>query len=88
VANHPSAQKRARQTIKRALRNKHVRTEVRTLVKRVRAALASGKRKDAVASLQVAVRKIDMAVSKGVLPRNAGSRYIGRLSSQVAALKK
>ncbi len=86
MANHASAKKRIRQTAKRTVRNKAVRTTVRTLVKRVRTAIAEGDKTQASKALAVAVRRIDMAVSKGVYHRKTGSRYISRLSSQVAAL--
>jgi small subunit ribosomal protein S20 len=86
VANHVSAQKRARQTIKITLRNKHVRTTTRTLMKRVRAAVAEGDATRARSALTLAVRQIDKAVGKGVWHRNAGSRYISRLTAQVEAL--
>lgn len=86
MANHPSSAKRARQTEKRTERNKHVRTTVRSYVKRVRDAVAKGDGKTAKAALKDAVRKIDGAVTKGVLHRSTGSRYVSRLSAQVAAL--
>lgn len=86
MANHASAKKRVRQTLKRTLRNRHVRTTVRTYVKRVRAAVEAGDSAQAGAALALAVRHIDRAVSKGVFHRKTGSRYISRLSRQVAAL--
>jgi small subunit ribosomal protein S20 len=86
VANHASAKKRIRQTEKRTARNRHVRTTVRTYVKRVRAAIAAADKPAAEKALAVAVRGIDGAVSKGVYHPKTGSRYISRLSQQVAAL--
>jgi small subunit ribosomal protein S20 len=88
VANHVSAQKRARQTIKITARNKHVRTTTRSLIKRVRTAVAEGKKDEATSSLKLAVRQIDKAVGKGIWHRNAGARYISRLSAQVNELAK
>lgn len=86
MANHESSKKRIRQTIKRTLRNRHVRSTVRTHVKKVRDAIATGDTSAAQTALASAVRRIDMAVSKGVYHRKTGSRYISRLSEQVAAL--
>ena len=86
MANVESAKKRIRQTEKRTLRNRHVRSTVRTFVKRVREALKAGNKADAQKALLVAVEHIDKAVSKGVYHANAGSRYVSRLSAQVAAL--
>ena len=49
-------------------------------------AITTGDKTNAQAALATAVRRIDMAVSKGVYHRKTGSRYISRLSAQVAAL--
>jgi len=86
VANHASAKKRIRQTVKRTARNKIIRTNVRTLVKRVRVAIDAGDAAAAKAALPAAIRRIDMAVTKGIYHRKTGSRYISRLSLRVAAL--
>jgi len=86
VANHASAKKRIRQTHKRTERNKHIRTTVRTYVKRVRTAIDAEDKATAEAALKVAIAKIDGAVSKGVYHPKTGSRYVSRLSRQVAAL--
>jgi small subunit ribosomal protein S20 len=87
MANVDSAKKRIRQTEKRTARNKHVKTTVRTLVKKVRSALASGDKAAAKSALADAVQRIDQAVVKGVYHKNAGSRYVSRLSAQVGALQ-
>jgi len=86
VANHASAKKRARQTIKRTARNRNIRTNVRTCVKRVRTAVESGDAGAAKKALIEAVSRIDGAVSKGIYHRKTGSRYISRLTHQVNAL--
>lgn len=86
MANVDSAKKRVRQTEKRTLRNKHVRTTVRSLIKKVRDAMAKGDKKAATAALGDAIKRVDQAVSKGVYHKNAGSRTVARLSAQVAAL--
>ena len=87
MANHASAKKRARQTVKRTARNRHVRTGVRTSVKRVRAALEAGDAAAAKKALVEAVSRIDGAVAKGVYHRKTGSRYISRLTHQVNTLQ-
>lgn len=86
MANHASAKKRIRQTAKRTARNRHIRTTLRTYVKRVRVAIQASDKPAAEEALKTAVKKIDGAVTKGVFHRKTGSRYISRLSSQVAAL--
>jgi len=87
VANHASAKKRVRQTIKRTARNRNIRTNVRTCVKRVRTAVESGDAGAAKKALIEAVSRIDGAVSKGIYHRKTGSRYISRLTHQVNALE-
>ncbi len=87
MANHASAKKRIRQTIKRTARNRHIRATVRSKVRAVRQAITDGDAGLASSLLQAATRGIDMAVSKGVFHRKTGSRYVSRLASQVAALK-
>ena len=86
MANHPSAEKRNRQNIRRRERNRHVRTTVRGLVKSVRMAIVAKDQKAARTALAEAISKIDGAVSKGVYHPRTGSRYISRLSAQVAEL--
>ena len=87
MANHVSAAKRARQTIKITARNKHVRSTTRSLMKRVRTAVASGDKGGADSVLKLAIRQIDKAVGKGLWHKNAGARYISRLTSSVNGLK-
>ena len=86
MANHASAKKRIRQTAKRTVRHKHVRTTVRTFVKRVRTAIEASDKEAALAALPKAVSLIDRAVAKGIYHRRTGARYISRLTSRVAAL--
>ncbi|MBX3273321.1 MAG: 30S ribosomal protein S20 [Sandaracinaceae bacterium] len=86
MANHASAKKRIRQTAKRNARNRHIRTTVRSVVKRVRAAIDAGDKTTAQESLGKAVSLIDRAVAKGIYHRRAGSRYISRLTQRVLAL--
>jgi len=86
VANHASAKKRIRQTEKRTLRNRHVRSTVRSFVKLARAAIAAGEPEAAATAVRQAEAKIRHAVSKGVYHPRTGSRYISRLAHQAASL--
>ena len=86
MANHPQAKKRARQRIRITARNRHVRSTVRTFVKNVAAAIEAGEKDKAKAALGEAVRQLDKAVTKGVLPRKTASRKISRLTVAVAKL--
>ena len=83
VANHPSALKRHRQTVKRTQRNLGLRTRLRHLVRAVRQAIAGGDVAKAGETLAVATRALDKAVTKGVVHRNNASRKISRLSQAV-----
>ncbi|HZY02405.1 MAG TPA: 30S ribosomal protein S20 [Anaeromyxobacteraceae bacterium] len=86
MANTRSAEKRNRQARLRRTRNLHVRTGVRSAVKKVREAVTQGDAAQAKQALHQAARVIDRAASKGVLHRNAASRKIARLSRAVSQL--
>jgi len=83
VAVHPSALKRHRQSEKRRLRNQAVRTQLKHLVRSVRAAITARDAKQAADTLSRATRALDKAVTKGVLHRNSASRTISRLARAV-----
>ena len=87
MANHPSALKRHRQSEKRRVRNRAVKSRLRHLVREVRDAVATKNADAATKSLTVAGRALDKAVTKGVLHRNNAARRIARLSHAVSQLK-
>ncbi len=80
-----SVLKRVRQTKKRTLRNRAVRTSVKTYIKKLHEAIAEGKKEVVESALRKAISVISTAASKGVLHRNTASRYISRLSKRVNA---
>ena len=87
MATHLSAIKRARQNEKRRLRNLHVKTTVKSAIKRVRMAI---EKKDAVGAkkaLSETIPLIQKAQSKGVYHKNNSARKISRLTREVNALK-
>jgi small subunit ribosomal protein S20 len=86
VANHPSAEKRNRQRIRRTNRNRALTSSVRTLVKHVRTAVAAKDKKAASTALLIAIRALDKAATKGVYHPKAVSRTVSRLSSAVHKL--
>lgn len=86
LANHMQAKKRARQTLKRVARNQHIRTTLRTYVKRVRVNIAESNGEAAKESLKIAVKQIDKSVTKGILHRRTASRIISRLTVAVNKL--
>ena len=86
MANHPSAEKRNRQRIKRTLRNRSVKTRCRSLVKGVREAVAKSDTKNAATALEQAISALDSAVTKGVLHRSTASRSVSRLTAAVRGI--
>ena len=88
MANHPSAEKRNRQRIKRTLRNRAVKSAVRTHVKNVRAAVAAKDAKAAQTALHAATVALDKAATKGALPKKTASRTVSRLATAVSHLAK
>jgi small subunit ribosomal protein S20 len=87
VANHPSALKRHRQSEKRRLRNRAIKSRLRHLVREVRTAISSKDPEAAAKRLAGATRALDKAVTKGVLHRNNASRRIARLAHAVSELQ-
>jgi len=87
LANHKSALKRIRQSEKRRKRNQHIRSTMRTRVKRFRKALESGDAGQAGEYFTAAERSIRRAASKGVIPRRRADRSVGRLARALNALR-
>lgn len=81
MPNHKSAEKRMRQNEKRRLINRSNRTRVRSSIKKLREALATGDAKEMNALLPETISTIDKAVQKGVLHKNTAARYKSRLTT-------
>jgi small subunit ribosomal protein S20 len=86
VAQHASALKRMRQSEKRRARNRQNLSQLKTQVKKLRAAIAGGRRRGRAKLLPETVGEIDKAAKKGVVHDNAAARYKSRLSRKVTAL--
>ncbi|MDZ4735327.1 MAG: 30S ribosomal protein S20 [Rhodospirillaceae bacterium] len=86
MAHHKSAKKRIRQTERRTDVNDARTSRVRTFVKKVETAIASGDKTAASTALRAAEPELQRGVTKGVLHRNAASRKISRLSKRIKAL--
>ena len=86
MANTPSAKKAARKIAARTQVNKARRTRVRTHLRRVEEAIASGDQAAAQEALRLAQPEIMRAASKGVWHRNTAARKIGRLANRVKAV--
>ena len=84
MADHKSALKRVRQTIKRTAHNRSMRADLRTIIKKFRLLQESGnieKARDAYTDVQ---KNIDKAITKGILHKRTGARYKSRLALSLA----
>lgn len=88
MANHASARKRVRRNARRAVINKSRVSRMRTFIKKIETAIASGDAKAAELAFKSAQPEIDRGVSKGVLHKNTAARKLSRLSTRIKALKK
>ncbi|MBW2584009.1 MAG: 30S ribosomal protein S20 [Deltaproteobacteria bacterium] len=80
MANHKSAIKRARQNELRHLRNKSVKTRIKSIVKDVRSSMGETSAQDMTVKLNTAQSAIDKASKKGVLHKRTAARKISRLT--------
>ncbi len=86
MANIASAKKRIRQSQKRRQQNMAQRSMLRSSIKRVAAAIASGDKAAANAAYPPAMSMIDKMASKGIIHKNKAARHKSRLSAQIQAL--
>ncbi|MGC2941452.1 MULTISPECIES: 30S ribosomal protein S20 [Brevibacterium] len=86
MANIKSQIKRNKTNEKARQRNKAVRSEVRSYVRVVRENIAAGNKEEAQQAYAVAARRLDKAVSKGVLHKNNAANRKSRLATQINAL--
>ncbi len=80
MANHKSAEKRARQNEKRRIRNRSHRTRLRNQIKKLRKNVANGELDTARELLRPILALVDRSVQKGLLHDNAAARTKSRLS--------
>lgn len=86
MPNITSAKKRVRQAENNRMRNKHLRSRMRTEVKRVLAAIEAGNKDDAASALQVAIPVLDQSVTKGIIHKNKAARHKSRLNAHIKAM--
>ena len=86
MASHKSAEKRIRQIAKRTAINRARMSRVRTFVKKVETAIASGDTVAARDAFQLAQPELHRATAKGVLHKNTVSRKLSRLAARINAL--
>lgn len=86
MANTVSAKKATRKIARRTLINKSRRSRVRTFVRKVEEAIASGDQAVAAEALKAAQPELMRAATKGAMHRNTASRKVSRLAARVKAL--
>jgi small subunit ribosomal protein S20 len=86
LAHHASALKQERQSLKHRARNRKNLSQLKTQVKKLRAAIAGGDAEAAKKLLPETVGQIDKAAKKGVIRDNAAARYKSRLSRRINGL--
>lgn len=86
MANTAQATKRARQAENRRQRNASQRSELRSSIKKVFAAIRSGNSEAALQAYRKAVPVIDSAVGKGLIHQNKAARHKSRLNQHIRAL--
>lgn len=86
MANSPQAKKRARQNERRFEINKARRSRIRTYLRKVEEAIASGDQAAAQQALKEVQPELMRGVTKGVLHKNTVARKMSRLSARVKAL--
>ena len=86
MAHHASALKQMRQGLKRNERNRKNLSQLKSQVKKLRAAITKGDAAEAQKALGETVSQIDKAAKKGVIHDNAAARYKSRLSRRINGL--
>lgn len=86
MANSPQAKKRVRQIERRTAVNKSRRSRIRTFIRKVEEAIASGDQSAANDALKAAQPEIMRGVVKGIAHKNTASRKISRLNSRIKAM--
>ena len=84
MADHKSALKRVRQTIKRTAHNRSMRADLRTIIKKFRLLHESGNIEQARDAYTDVQKNIDKAITKGILHKRTGARYKSRLALSLA----
>ncbi len=86
MANTAQAKKRARQAEKSRIRNAGQRSNLRTFIKKVIAAVESGNKEEAHEAYTKVVPVIDTAITKGLIHKNKAARSKSRLNTKVRAM--
>lgn len=83
LANIKSAKKRIKVIETKTMRNKMVKSELKTVIKKLEATIAAGDKAAAEEQLKLCTSKISKAATKGIVHKNTAARKISRLSAAV-----
>jgi small subunit ribosomal protein S20 len=86
MANHKSAEKRARQTIKKTERNRYYRTRIKNIIRAVNEAVEANDKEKANEAFKVANQNLHKYVSKGILKKATAGRKVSRLNKLVKSI--
>ncbi|MBV7273040.1 30S ribosomal protein S20 [Clostridium thailandense] len=86
MANIKSAQKRIKVTEVKTLRNKMIKSALKTTIKKYLAAVQSGNADEAKTTFVAAVKSLDMAASKGIIHKNKSARTKSRLAAKLNSI--
>ena len=86
MANHKSAAKRARQTIKRTERNRFYKTRIKNITRAINEAVEANDVEKATTALKLANKNFHSYVSKGILKKNTAARKVSRLTRLVSKM--
>lgn len=86
MANHKSAEKRARQTKVRTERNRFYKTRLKNVTKEVLTSIESGDKEKALAAMKTANKYLHHCVAKGILKKGTAARKVSRLQLKVNAV--
>ena len=86
MANIASAKKRARQAETHRTHNAALRSELRTMIKKVRKSITSGDKQAATAEFRTSQSRIDSISGRNVVDKNSVARYKSRLSAAIKAM--
>jgi len=86
LAQHKSAKKRIRQNDKKRIRNRHIRTTLRSALKRFEQTLEKQNAEELKALLHKTISIVDTAASKGVIPKNKAARHVSQIRRKINSL--
>lgn len=86
MAHHKSAKKRIRQNENRRLRNRHIRTTLRSALKKLEQTVEQQNTEEVKSLLDKTISIVDSAASKGVIHKNKAARHVSRIRRKVSAL--